>query len=70
MMTRDVATHLGDLQKSQWLPVDAVRELQERKLRKLVQHAYTHVPHRDRLRAHGIGPQDIRTLDDLRKLPF
>ncbi len=71
MMTGDVATHLDDLQKSQWLPVDAVRELQERKLRKLVQHAYTHVPYyRDKLRALGIGPQDIRTLDDLRKLPF
>lgn len=71
MMTGDVATHLTDLQKSQWLSLDAMRELQERKLRKLVQHAYTHVPYyRDRLRALGIGPQDIRTLEDLRKLPF
>ena len=71
MMTGDVATHLGDLQRSQWLKVDQMRELQERKLRKLVQHAYTHVPYyRDKLRALGIGPQDIRTLDDLRKLPF
>ena len=71
MMTADVTTHVQDLNRSQWLPLDAMRELQERKLRKLVQHAYTHVPYyRDKLRAHGIGPEDIRTLDDVRKLPF
>ena len=41
------------------------------KLRKLVLHAYRHVPYyRDRMRELGIAPDDIRALDDLPKLPF
>jgi phenylacetate-CoA ligase len=71
MMTRDVATHLHDLERSQWLPPEAVRELQEHKLRRLVRHAYQHVPYyRDRMRMLGISPEDIRTLDDLSRLPL
>lgn len=71
MMTRDVATHLHDLARSQWLSPDAVREMQEHKLRRLLRHAYQHVPYyRDRLRSLGISPEDIRTLDDLGKLPL
>lgn len=71
MMTSDVQTHYDDLERSQWLPAQGVRALQERKLRKLIQHAYNHVPYyRDRMRAAGIGPEDIRTLDDLAKLPY
>lgn len=71
MMTRDVATHLQDLERSQWLSPAAMRELQEHKLRRLVQHAYQHVPYyRNKLQAHGISPGDIETLDDLSKLPM
>lgn len=71
MMTSDVRTHLADLERSQWLPLSAMRELQERKLRRLVHHAYHHVPfYRDRMREHGLAPEDIRTLDDLAKLPM
>jgi phenylacetate-CoA ligase len=71
MMTDDVRTHLADLQRTQWLSPEAVRELQEHKLRRLVHHAYQHVPYyRDKLRAHGVAPEDIRTLDDLAKLPM
>ncbi len=71
MMTRDVESHVRDLRESQWLTPDAVREMQERKLRRLVQHAYKHVPYyRDRMRAMDVGPDDIRTLDDLGRLPL
>jgi len=48
-----------------------MRRLQEHKLRRLVRHAYKHVPYyRDRMRAMSITPDDIQTLDDLGKLPF
>jgi phenylacetate-CoA ligase len=71
MMTKEVSHQLRDLQESQWLTPDKMRALQEQKLRRLVQHAYQHVPYyRDRMRALGIGPDDVRTLDDLSKLPF
>src|SRR6185312_3654481 len=50
---------------------EKMRELQLGKLRKLVLHAYRHVPfYRDRMREMGITPDDIRSLDDLSKLPF
>ncbi|MDR3581492.1 MAG: phenylacetate--CoA ligase [Oryzomonas sp.] len=36
-----------------------------------VRHAFTHSPfYRERLSAAGIGPEDIASLDDLRRLPF
>lgn len=71
MMTRDVATHVADLSRTQWLSPGAVRELQEEKLRRLVHHAYHHVPYyRARMQALGLLPSAIRSLDDLPKLPF
>jgi phenylacetate-CoA ligase len=71
MMTKEVGQHFADLDDSQWLSREAMRELQERKLRKLVHHAYKHVPYyRDRMRAMGIGPEDVNSLDDLAKLPL
>jgi phenylacetate-CoA ligase len=71
MMTRDVETHFAELSRSQWLPLEAMRELQEHKLRRLVRHAYQHVPYyRETLRRLHIAPEDIRTLDDLAKLPL
>lgn len=71
MMTRDAATHFRDLSDSQWLSIAQMRDLQERKLRKLVQHAYKHVPYyRERMREAGVAPEDIKTLEDLQKMPM
>jgi phenylacetate-CoA ligase len=71
MMTKEVGDQLADLRESQWLSPQKMRELQEQKLRRLVGHAYKHVPYyRDRMRAMSISPDDIQTLDDLHKLPF
>ena len=40
-------------------------------VRRLVEHAYRHVPYyRARMDAVGVTPSDIRGLDDLHKLPF
>jgi phenylacetate-CoA ligase len=45
--------------------------LQLRRLRETFLRAYTHVPHyRTACEAAGVGPEGIRTLDDLRRLPF
>ena len=48
-----------------------IRELQEEKLRKTVRRMYENVPlYRSRMQEKGLEPGDIRTLDDLRHLPF
>jgi phenylacetate-CoA ligase len=53
------------------MPRPKLRELQLERLRWSVQWAYDRVPfHRQRLDAAGISPNAIRSLDDLRRLPF
>jgi phenylacetate-CoA ligase len=50
---------------------EALRELQLRRLHSTVAWVYERVPYyRDALDARGVHPRDIRTLDDVRKLPF
>lgn len=46
-------------------------ELQEKKLRAIVKHAYETVPFYHKLfKTHKIAPETVRTVDDLRKLPM
>lgn len=53
------------------MPREKLRELQLQRLKSTVERAYSNVPfYRKVMDAKGIGPSDIRTLEDLRKLPF
>jgi phenylacetate-CoA ligase len=71
MMTKEVGAQLRDLRESQWLAPEKMRALQLHKLRRLVEHAYRHVPYyRDRMKSAGVKPADIESLEDLAKLPF
>ncbi|MDR2089152.1 MAG: phenylacetate--CoA ligase [Clostridiales Family XIII bacterium] len=50
---------------------EAMRALQSERLVKAVRHVYDHVPYyRDKMADAGLAPQDIRSMDDLHKLPF
>lgn len=52
-------------------PVEKIRALQEEKLLKQVRHAWEHVPYyRQKMEEHGVKPEDVQTLADIRKLPF
>ena len=47
------------------------RELQGERLRKTVKHVYENVAlYRERMDAKGISPEDIKTVEDLKLLPF
>jgi phenylacetate-CoA ligase len=60
-----------ELKQSEWFPRETLDELQLRKLQRLVQHAYVHVPHyRDAMRTAGIDPAAIKSLDDVSLLPL
>ncbi|MCL6612703.1 MAG: phenylacetate--CoA ligase [Peptococcaceae bacterium] len=53
------------------MPREKLRELQLQRLKSTVERVYGNVPfYRKVMDAKGIGPADIRTLEDLRKLPF
>jgi phenylacetate-CoA ligase len=50
---------------------EQMRELQGKRLHKIVQYVYHNVPfYRSRLQEMDITPDDIRTIDDIVKLPF
>ena len=60
-----------DLKQTEWLPEDAMGALQLAKLRRLLQHAYVHVPYyRRAMQAAGLRPDDIESLDDLARVPL
>jgi len=70
-MLRRVLWYCYELSRNQWLGPEELRRLQEERLREIISHAYNSVPlYREKFDAQGIKPGDIRTLEDLRKLPF
>ena len=61
---------IPDLVRVERLSPEALRRLQDRRVRRLVHHAYREVPfYRERFDAAGVRPDDISGCDDLRLLP-
>jgi phenylacetate-CoA ligase len=59
------------LEESEWWPAEELRAYQEEQLRRLVAHAYATTPYYRRVfDERRLRPDDIRTLDDLAKLPL
>ncbi|ABA58433.1 possible CapK protein [Nitrosococcus oceani ATCC 19707] len=62
---------LRQLETSQWWSADRLAEFQAARLRRLIKFASQQVPYYRKLFAEaGIGPNDIRSPEDLPKLPF
>ena len=50
---------------------EQMRELQGKRLHKVVEYVYHNVPfYRHKLQEMDLSPDDIRTIDDIVKLPF
>jgi phenylacetate-CoA ligase len=70
-ITREAGKRYRELRDSQWLSPAEVRRLQETKLEKLMHHAYGHVPYyREVFDRAGLKPTDVKTIDDLQRLPL
>lgn len=68
--THDVE-YLHRLERTQWLPLTELRDLQQKKLRALITHAYKNVPYYHKVfREVGMKPDDIKSVNDLLKLPL
>ena len=53
------------------MPYEELRQLQNERLRKQVQHVWDNVPYyREKMEKKGVTPADIQSVDDLYKLPF
>ena len=62
---------LRRLLRNRYLPPEELRGLQESKLRAVFEHAYENVPYyRTLFRSAGLTPQDVRTLEDLKRVPI
>jgi phenylacetate-CoA ligase len=67
----NIQSHLAWLNKTQWWSRKELEELQNKKLRALINHAYHNVPYYNRVfRERNIYPDDIKGKEDLRKLPI
>lgn len=54
-----------------YLPREQLRNIQTQRLRAMVELAYEKVPlHRNRMDELGVKPSDIKSIDDISKLPF
>ncbi|MGH8969908.1 MAG: phenylacetate--CoA ligase PaaK [Actinomycetes bacterium] len=68
---RDVAPRPGDLDPIETASRDELVALQLDRLRWSLRHAYDHVPHyRQSFDAHGVHPDDCRSLEDVARFPF
>ena len=58
-------------EKMEKMPRAELKELQLEKLRNIVKHAYDNVPfYKNGLDQVGVSPSDIKTLEDIQKIPF
>lgn len=66
-----IKQHLTELGKSEWWSKAQIEELQNKKLRALVRHAFDNVPYYHKIfTQRGITPDDIKTKNDLKKIPI
>ncbi|MEO2065413.1 MAG: phenylacetate--CoA ligase, partial [Desulfurobacteriaceae bacterium] len=60
-----------DLKKKDYIPKEELRKIQIERLKETVQRAYHLVPfYRKKFDEAGVKPEDIKTLEDIQKLPF
>ena len=67
----DLSPRPGDLEEIETASRDRLAALQLERLRWSLRHAYDNVPrHRAAFDAHGVHPDDCRSLEDLSRFPF
>lgn len=63
--------YLREYESTQYLSTAKMRDLQLRRLKRLVEHAYQQCPfYRKQFDAASVSPGDVQTLDDLRAFPI
>lgn len=69
--TREEVGYYRYLKNTERLSAERLLEIQRGKLRRLIVHAYNHVPYyRSVFTKRHLRPEDIETVDDLRQLPL
>jgi phenylacetate-CoA ligase len=68
---RDIVPRLNELKQTQWLSSDELQALQMRRLQSVLEYAYAHVPHYQRVFDQvGFRPTDLKKdPDSFQKIP-
>ncbi|GBE05801.1 MAG TPA: phenylacetate--CoA ligase family protein [Nitrospirae bacterium] len=67
---RTVYDHLVFLERSQWWTPEELEVFQNDKLKRLIRHVYENIPYyRELFARNNLAPGDIRTAEDLHKIP-
>jgi len=71
LVTQAMANYcLCQLRKDQWKKPQQLKDIQFKKLKAVIRHAYDYVPYYHRLfKSVNIKPDDIRNFEDVRKIP-
>ena len=68
---REIRQQLENLERTQWLSPEELKNLQFEKVQRLISYAYDHVPfYRKRFLDADIHPEDIKSLQDFQAIPF
>ncbi len=70
---RELATRrfAREIEQTQWFSHSELQDWQLERVKRLVQHAYEHVPYyRERYQHEDIHPEDIKSWEDFQALPF
>ncbi len=68
---RKTLKYFTELEKTQWYSPEQVKELQWKKLKALLKHAYKNVPYYQKCwNKIGLKPKDIKDYSDFQKMPF
>lgn len=63
--------YLKELEETQWWPPEKLKDLQNMKLRALINHAYNNIPYYHHVfEERGLNNNDIQTVEDLQRLPI
>ncbi len=63
--------HLAELEVSQFLSPERIRQLQIERLRRLLIHAYEHCPfYTERFDQHNFNPRKLQAIEDIQSLPI
>lgn len=67
---REILSRYDSLRQSEWYGPERLRDLQLQKLKRLIAYAYDRVPfYTKRFRDIGLLPGDIKSLEDLKRIP-
>jgi phenylacetate-CoA ligase len=70
-MKKNLTANFHPVSAPDFLPLEQLHAVQLQRLKVMVQRAYNHVPlFRKRMDELGMEPTDVRSLDDVTKLPF